>query len=78
MKVSRTSRLDSEYRRAISDILNGSLKNRCPSLRGLISVTGASVAPDLKTARIFVSVYAADDSVRADFYCLGGLWNDRD
>ena len=70
MKISRTSRLDSEYRRAISDILNGSLKNHCPGLRGLISVTNASVAPDLKTARVFVSVYAANNAVRAETFRL--------
>lgn len=58
MKVARTSRLDSEYQREIAAILNGALKNKCPELKGLISVTSASVAPDLKTAKIFVSIYS--------------------
>ena len=70
MKVSRTSRLDSEYRRAISEILNGSLKDHCPGLKGLISVTEASVSPDLKTARVFVSVYAADGAARSETFRL--------
>lgn len=58
MKISRTYRLDSEYKKEISNIINTSLKNRCPFLSGIISVTGVSVAPDLKTARVMVSIYA--------------------
>lgn len=58
MKVTRTDRLDSEYRKEISAILAGALKNREPRLRGIVSVTEADVAPDLKTAKIYVSVYA--------------------
>ncbi|MDE5547744.1 MAG: 30S ribosome-binding factor RbfA [Clostridia bacterium] len=58
MKVTRTDRLDSEYRKEISAIFAGALKNKEPGLRGLVSVTEADVAPDLKTAKIYVSVYA--------------------
>ncbi len=54
----RTDRLDSEYRKEISVILAGALKNKEPQLRGIVSVTEADVAPDLKTAKIYVSVYA--------------------
>lgn len=61
MKPSRTDRLDSEYRREISAILSGALKNRDPRVTGLVSVTEAHVAPDLKTARIYVSVYAKSE-----------------
>ena len=64
MKVSRTSRLDSEYQKAIAGILNGSLKNKCPTLSGLISVTNASVSPDLKNAKIFISIYAKSEETK--------------
>ena len=56
--MKRTDRLDSEYRKEISAIVAGSLKNREPRLKVIISITEADVAPDLKTAKIYLSVYA--------------------
>lgn len=58
MKPSRTQRLNSEYQREISSVISGSLKNKEPELKGIISVTEADVAPDLKTAKIYVSILA--------------------
>lgn len=58
--------MDSEYRRAVAEIISGSLKNREPALRGIISVTEAQVAPDLKTAKIYVSVLAADEEAKKE------------
>ena len=63
--MNRTDRLDSEYRKEISAILAGPFKNRQPDCRGMVSVTEAIVAPDLKTAKIFVSVYAASAEEKA-------------
>ncbi len=60
MKVSRTSRLNGEYQKEISVILRR-LKDRAPEIKGMISVTEADVAPDLKTANIYVSVYGASE-----------------
>ena len=60
MKVSRTSRLNGEYQKEISVILRR-LKDKSPDLKGLISVTEADVAPDLKTAVIYVSIYGAGE-----------------
>lgn len=57
MKHSRTDRLNSEYQRAISGLIS-SLKGREPELKGIVSVTEADVAPDLKTAKIYVSIFA--------------------
>ncbi|MBQ8884848.1 MAG: 30S ribosome-binding factor RbfA [Clostridia bacterium] len=62
MKVSRTSRLNGEYRKEISEIIRTKLKDRVPQLKGLISVTEADVAPDLKTAKIYVSIYGVDET----------------
>ncbi len=61
MKVSRTSRLNGEYQKEISVILRR-LKDKAPDLKGLISVTEADVAPDLKTANIYVSIYGANEA----------------
>ncbi len=60
MKVSRTSRLNGEYQKEISEIIRR-LKDRNPELKGLISVTEVDVAPDLKTAYVYVSVYGKND-----------------
>lgn len=60
MKPSRTDRLDSEYRRAISEVIV-SVKSREPDLKGIVSVTETKVAPDLKTAKVYVSILAGSE-----------------
>lgn len=60
MKVSRTSRLNGEYQKEISALLRR-LKDRRPDLKGIVSVTEADVAPDLKTAKIYVSIFASNE-----------------
>lgn len=66
MKVSRTSRLNGEYQKEISEIIRR-LKDRATDLKGLISVTEVDVAPDLKTAYVYVSIYGlnAEETKRA-------------
>ena len=61
MKVSRTSRLNGEYQKEISEILR-KVKDRNPELKGLISVTEVDVAPDLKTAYAYVSIYGVNEA----------------
>lgn len=68
MKPTRTQRLDSEYRRAVSEIISGPLKVREPNLKGIISVTEAKVAPDLKTAKIYVSIFAAAEEEKKESF----------
>ena len=60
MKVSRTSRLNGEYQKEISEILRR-VKDRTPDLKGLVSVTEVDVAPDLKTAYVYVSIYGVNE-----------------
>ena len=70
MKTARTSRLNGEYQKEISEIIRH-LKDRAPGLKGLVSVTEADVAPDLKTAKIYVSIYAASEEEKlASFQAL--------
>ena len=57
----RTDRVDGELQREIAAIISGELKNREPALKGLISVTEVDAAPDFKTAKVYVSIYAASD-----------------
>ena len=61
MKVSRTSRLNGEYQKEISEIIR--LNNdRMFGVKGMISITEADVAPDLKTAYVYVSVYGVSEA----------------
>ena len=60
MKTPRTARLNGEYQKEISVILR-KVKDRNPLLKGLISVTEADVAPDLKTAYVYVSIYGVTE-----------------
>ena len=61
MKTSRTSRLNGEYQKEISEIIRH-LKDRAPDFKGIVSITEADVAPDLKTAKIYVSIYATTEA----------------
>lgn len=65
MKVSRSSRLNGEYQKEISEIIRTRLKDKEPELKGIISVTEVDVASDLKTAKIYISIYAKDDAEKA-------------
>lgn len=61
MKIARTSRLNGEYQKEISEILRVQVRNREPELKGIVSVTEADVAPDLKTAKVYISIYASSE-----------------
>lgn len=69
MKVSRTSRLNGEYQKEISAILPR-VKDRNPDFKGLVSVTEADVAPDLKTAYVYVSIYGVSEEQAARTFAL--------
>ena len=69
MKVSRTSRLNGEYQKEISEILRR-MKDRQPDLKGIISVTEADVAPDLKTANIYISIYAKSEEEKLRSFAI--------
>ena len=69
MKVSRTSRLNGEYQKEISAILPR-VKDKNPDLKGLISVTETDVAPALKTAYVYVSIYGVNEEQTANTFAL--------
>lgn len=60
MKGLRGERLASQFREEISAVISTKLRNKHPELSAIISVTQADVAPDLKSAKIFVSIYDPD------------------
>ena len=50
----RFERINEEYRKEISSIIDNKLKN--PNVTGLISVTKVKVTQDLKFAKVYVSI----------------------
>lgn len=50
----RIGRIDEEYRKELSQIISYELKN--PNVTGMISVTKVKVTPDLKFAKVYVSI----------------------
>ena len=51
----RMGRIDEEYRKELSQIIGFELKNS--SITGMISVTKVKVTPDLKYAKVYVSMF---------------------
>ncbi len=56
---SRLERINEEYKKEISQIINYELKN--PNATGMISVTRVKVTNDLKFAKVAVSILNAKD-----------------
>lgn len=53
----RLNRVDEELKKELSNIISNDLKN--PNVTGLISVTKVKVTPDLKYAKVYVSILNA-------------------
>lgn len=66
----RTERLDSELRKEISAVLSGPLKDRDPRISGIISVTEVAVSPDLKTAKVYVSVFGGTEEKNRETFAI--------
>ena len=61
MKNSRGERLSGEFQKEISSIISNKLRNKFPELSAIISVTEADVATDLKSAKIFISIFDTNE-----------------
>ena len=59
MKSVRGERLSSQFREEIYNVISKQLRNRY-DLSTIISVTEADVAPDLKSAKVYISIYDVD------------------
>lgn len=59
MKSVRGERLSSQFREEIYNVISKQLRNRY-DLSTIISVTDADVAPDLKSAKVYISIYDVD------------------
>lgn len=67
MKV-RGERLSGEFQKEISSIIATKLRNNYPSLSAIISVTSADVAPDLKSAKVYISIFDTDKERAAESF----------
>ncbi len=71
MKGNRGERLSSQFREEIYNVISTDVRNKYPELSAIISVTEADVAPDLKTAKVYVSIYDIDaEKKRASYDIL--------
>lgn len=55
--TNRMEKVDEEFKREIGRIIDQDLKNT--NITGLISVTKVKVSPDLKSARVYISILNA-------------------
>lgn len=61
MKGLRGERLGGEFQKEISSIISTKLRNKYSSLSAIISVIEADIAPDLKSAKIYISIYEPNE-----------------
>ena len=61
----RIERINSEMRKSISDIIVNRVKD--PRINGMVSVTSVDTAKDLKTAKVYVSIYG-DKQVKEETF----------
>jgi ribosome-binding factor A len=61
MSSSRIGRINEEIMRELSTAIRG-LKD--PRVQGMISITGVETAPDLRTAKVYVSVFDKSQSAQ--------------
>ena len=59
MKGKRTDRLNSEFRKLIYDVIKNRLS--IPAVTEMFSVTEVDTSPDLKHAKVYISVYSTDE-----------------
>ena len=64
----RIERINSEMQKSISDIVANRVKD--PRVGGLISVIKVDTAKDLKTAKVYVSIYGDKESSKNSFEAL--------
>lgn len=70
MKGTRGARLAGEFQKEIYKVISTELRVKYPELSAIISVTAADVAPDLKSARVYVSIYDADEAKKEQSFSI--------
>lgn len=71
MKPKRTDRLSSEFKKLIYEIIRTQIN--VPTITEMFSITDVDCAPDLKNAKVYVSVYSTSlDKKKATFDGIKG------
>ncbi|MGI6097988.1 MAG: 30S ribosome-binding factor RbfA [Dethiobacteria bacterium] len=68
MARGRATRIASELKKEMSDILQNELKD--PRVKGIPSITGVEVSRDLRHAKFFISVFGSKDDKEQTFKAL--------
>ena len=68
MKGLRGERLSSQFREEIYNVIATDLKNKYPQLSAIISVISADVAPDLKSCKVFISIYDLNEEKKRESF----------
>lgn len=65
MQSRRMQRLNDQIRDQLADLLTREARD--PHLQGVISITEVETSPDLRVARVFVSVLGSEEEAEATF-----------
>jgi len=68
MKGNRGERLSGEFQKEISSVISSKLRNKYPELSAIISITSADIAPDLKSAKIFISIFDTNEEKKKNSF----------
>ena len=68
MKGLRGERLSSQFREEIYNVIATDLKNKYPQLSAIISVISADVAPDLKSCKVYISIYDLNEEKKRESF----------
>lgn len=68
MKGNRGKRLSGEFQKEISSVISQKLRNKYPELSAIISVTETDVAPDLKSAKIYISIFDTNEAKKQNSF----------
>jgi len=68
MKGLRGERLSSQFREEIYGVISTDLRNKYPAMSAIISIINADVAPDLKSCKVFVSIYDHNEQKKRDTF----------
>lgn len=70
MKGTRGERLSGEFQKEISSVISTKLRNKFPQLSAIISVTEVDIAPDLKSGKIYVSIYDTNEDRKSTSFAI--------
>lgn len=68
MKGNRGKRLSGEFQKEISSVISQKLRNKYPELSAIISVTETDIAPDLKSAKIYISIFDTNEEKKQNSF----------